>query len=97
MYATRIPAISKYNVNTDAPDKIADEFKTKVPPSIRWKADNYNHLHEQVCVFVVWGWLLVEVGDGMVSDVRGVEMLIKVDTADAVLRRGAHAGAAREE
>ena len=24
---------------------------TKIPPAIRWKADNFNHLHEQPTVF----------------------------------------------
>lgn len=46
MYATRLPALSKYNVNTN-PDKIQQEMQTKIPPHIKWKADNYNHLLEQ--------------------------------------------------
>lgn len=50
MYATRLPAISKYKINS-APDKIEDEMKTKIPPQIRWKADNYNHLMEQPTQF----------------------------------------------
>lgn len=45
MYATRIPAIKKYNVSHD-PAQIGEDMKTKIPPQIRWKADNFNHLHE---------------------------------------------------
>ena len=49
-YATRLPAMSKYNVSTQ-PDKVKEDLNVKLPPSIRWKADNYNHLHEQPTVF----------------------------------------------
>lgn len=49
-YATRLPAISKYNVST-SPDLVSHDMATKIPPQIRWKADNYNHLHEQPTVF----------------------------------------------
>ena len=34
MYATRIPAISKYNIDVN-PEKVAQDFNTKVPISIR--------------------------------------------------------------
>jgi len=46
MYATRLPAMSKYNVDTN-PSKIKKDMETKLPPSIAWVADNYNHLMEQ--------------------------------------------------
>lgn len=50
MYATRLPAISKYKVSS-APDKIEEDMRTKIPPQIKWKADNYNHLMEQPTQF----------------------------------------------
>jgi len=50
LYATRIPAISKYNVRTD-PDATYADFNAHIPRSIQWKAENYNHLHEQPTVF----------------------------------------------
>jgi len=50
MYATRLPAVSKYNVRLDSNATTAD-FNAKIPRSIQWKADNYNHLHEQPTVF----------------------------------------------
>jgi len=62
MYATRIPAIYKYNLSSD-PAKIENEMKTKIPPHIRWKADNYNHLHEQPQVFYAVAATLALLGD----------------------------------
>jgi len=50
MYATRIPAVSKYKADV-RPSATMEEFNRKIPPSIRWKADNYNHLHEQPTQF----------------------------------------------
>jgi hypothetical protein len=51
MYSTRLPGIAKYYggsiPNTTPPSKVWD----KMPPSIRWKADNYNHLFEQPTQF----------------------------------------------
>ncbi|KAL9094893.1 MAG: hypothetical protein Q9165_002842 [Trypethelium subeluteriae] len=52
MYATRIPAMSKYNVKYTNQHLSAD-FARQIPASIRWKADNYNHLHEQPPIFYV--------------------------------------------
>jgi len=50
MYATRIPAASKYKVDV-RPEATIQDFNAKIPPSVRWKADNYNHLHEQPTQF----------------------------------------------
>lgn len=50
MYATRIPAIlgSKMELDPNAP---RGEQMATLPPSVRWKADNYNHLFEQPTLF----------------------------------------------
>lgn len=50
MYATRIPAIlrAKMVLDRDAP---RGEQMAQLPPRVRWKADNYNHLMEQPTVF----------------------------------------------
>ncbi|HEY8126590.1 MAG TPA: MAPEG family protein [Methylocystis sp.] len=50
LYATRIPAIGKYRVRLD-PDQSKEAFNAQIPPKIRWKADNYNHLLEQPTLF----------------------------------------------
>ncbi len=51
MYATRIPAMQKAKIDPqDAADPSID-WRSKIPASVHWKADNYNHLHEQPTVF----------------------------------------------
>ena len=50
MYSTRIPAIQKYRIKLD-PMVPSSELSSKLPPNVRWKADNYNHLMEQPTVF----------------------------------------------
>lgn len=70
MYATRIPAMNR------SPDIIEPaslvgttgaELRSKLPDKVNWKADNYNHLHEQPTVFyaVAITLALVGAGDGM--------------------------------
>ena len=43
LYATRIPAMQKLKIPLD-PTKPPGELTAQLPPSVRWKADNYNHL-----------------------------------------------------
>jgi len=50
MYATRIPAIRRNKVALD-PQRSKEEFNAQIPPEVRWKADNYNHLFEQPTLF----------------------------------------------
>ena len=50
MYATRIPAITKMKMKLD-PNAPAGSQMAKLPPHVRWKADNYNHLMEQPTIF----------------------------------------------
>ncbi|KAG9941220.1 hypothetical protein KCU81_g8219, partial [Aureobasidium melanogenum] len=45
MYATRLPAMTKYKVKTD-PNFSKEKLNNQIPPHVRWKADNYDHLHE---------------------------------------------------
>ena len=62
LYATRIPALSKYGVRTDS-EHIVRDYNAKVPASIRQIADNYNHLHEQPTVFYAIALGLAIAGD----------------------------------
>jgi len=50
MYATRLPAMRAARMK---PDSFAPrgEQMSQLPPEVRWKADNYNHLLEQPTVF----------------------------------------------
>jgi hypothetical protein len=50
LYATRIPAIRRLHVPLDA-DQSKEAFNAQLPPHVRWKADNYNHLLEQPVLF----------------------------------------------
>ena len=50
LYATRIPAIQKAKMPMD-PTLTAAELNARIPPQVRWKADNYNHLMEQPTIF----------------------------------------------
>ncbi len=50
MYLTRIPAIRRANMRLD-PTALRGEQMSQLPPEVRWKADNYNHLMEQPLVF----------------------------------------------
>ena len=70
MYATRIPAMNK------APDiakpsqlvgTTGASLRSQLPDKVNWKADNYNHLHEQPTVFYAVAIVLaiVGAGDGM--------------------------------
>jgi hypothetical protein len=50
MYLTRIPAIRKAKLQLD-PNVPRGEQMATLPPEVRWKADNYNHLFEQPTLF----------------------------------------------
>jgi hypothetical protein len=66
LYATRIPAIRKNKIVLD-PQRTKEEFNAQIPPKIRWKADNYNHLMEQPTLFyaVTLTLALVDTGSSL--------------------------------
>jgi hypothetical protein len=63
LYATRIPAMVRLKVAYD-PRKPPSEFENVIPPEVRWKADNYNHLMEQPTIFYATALTLALVGQG---------------------------------
>lgn len=63
MYATRIPAIFKMRMRMD-PNAPRGEQMAQLPPSVRWKADNYNNLMEQPTVFYALAIILALLGEG---------------------------------
>lgn len=63
MYATRIPAIRKVRMVLD-PNAPRGEQMATLPPAVRWKADNYNHLMEQPTVFYAVALSLAILGEG---------------------------------
>jgi len=63
MYATRIPAIFAAKLKLD-PNLPKAELLSGLPPRVRWKADNYNHLFEQPTVFYAVALSLAVIGQG---------------------------------
>jgi hypothetical protein len=68
MYATRIPAIVRSRMRLD-PNAPRGEQMSTLPPSVRWKADNYNHLMEIPTVFYAVALVLAVLGDSSTPSV----------------------------
>lgn len=65
LYATRIPAMQRLKIDPDSLVRDPDLSLDKVlPPEVRWKADNYNHLHEAPTVFYAVCLVLAVAGQG---------------------------------
>jgi len=66
LYATRIPAMRKARTPLDPTIPPAQLVGT-LPPAVRWKADNYNHLMEQPTLFyaVALALAIAGAGDGL--------------------------------
>jgi hypothetical protein len=62
MYVTRIPAIQAAKMRLD-PNAPRGEQMSQLPPSVRWKADNYNHLFEMPTLFYAVALVLAIAGD----------------------------------
>lgn len=63
MYATRLPAIYAANLKPDR-NAPSGEQMSLLPPKVRWKADNYNHLMEQPTIFYAIAIALALLGTG---------------------------------
>ncbi len=61
MYITRIPAIQQSGMRLD-PDAPRGEQMASLPPRVRWKADNYNHLFEHPTLFYALAIVLALLG-----------------------------------
>lgn len=67
MYATRIPAMSKSPDISEPMGLVGttgSELRKKLPDKVNWKADNYNHLHEQPTLFYAVVIVLALTGHG---------------------------------
>lgn len=65
MYATRIPAMNKAGI--DAKNLVGSDgasLRAKLPDTVSWKADNYNHLHEAPTLFYAVAIVLAIIGQG---------------------------------
>ena len=63
LYATRIPAIQAAKAPI-SPEMTAADLNAILPPQVRWKADNYNHLMEQPTLFYAAALALAFAGAG---------------------------------
>lgn len=63
MYATRIPAVVAMKMVLD-PNVPKGEQMATLPPNVRWKADNYNHLMEAPTMFYAVALTLAVAGGG---------------------------------
>jgi hypothetical protein len=63
LYATRIPAMRAARTRLDA-NLPREQITGNLPPRVRWKADNYNHLMEQPTIFYATAFVLAFVGAG---------------------------------
>jgi hypothetical protein len=63
LYATRLPAMMRLKIQYD-PERPNSEFIDQIPPRVRWKADNYNHLMEQPTLFYATAITLSLLGAG---------------------------------
>ena len=63
MYATRLPAMRRAKMPLD-PNAPRGAQMATLPPRVRWKADNYNHLMEQPTVFYPVAITLALLGHG---------------------------------
>lgn len=63
MYITRLPAMRQAQI---VPDPLAPSGQqmSELPPQVRWKADNYNHLMEQPTLFYALSLALAMLGEG---------------------------------
>lgn len=63
MYATRIPAMQKAQIDPDAA-RHPGTYSDKIPTNVRAVADNYNHLHEQPTIFYALMFFTALTGGG---------------------------------
>lgn len=63
LYATRLPAMARARTPLD-PTQPRDVMLGGLPPRVRWKADNYNHLMEQPTLFYATALTLALLGQG---------------------------------
>lgn len=81
MLATRLPAMQAAgaDLGTLVGSKAADADRG-LPPSVQWKAHNYNHLHEQPTLFYALSLVLAiaGAGDGMNAGIAWTYVALRI-------------------
>ena len=83
MYVTRIPAVGALPKSDEANADIGwtgAKLEGLLPPSVQWKAHNYNHLHEAPTVFyaVCLVLALIDQGNGVNLMIAWVYVALRV-------------------
>ena len=79
LYVTRVPAMLKTRPKLD-PTLPRDVMLGGLPPRVRWKADNYNHLMEQPTLFYATMLTLavLEQGDALTLGLAWAYVVLRV-------------------
>jgi hypothetical protein len=85
MYITRLPAIFAMKMKFD-PKAPRGEQMAQLPPHVRWKADNYNHLMEQPTIFYAIVFALVIMGDSSPSSLAMAWSYVVLRVAHSLLQ-----------
>lgn len=81
MYFTRLPAFGKINLSPEEQSRLTmGKLDELLPPSVQWKAHNYNHLHEAPTVFyaVAITLAIVGAGDGIAASLGWAYVALRV-------------------
>jgi hypothetical protein len=85
MYATRIPAIVRSGMKMD-PSAPRGEQMAQLPASVRWKADNYNHLMEMPTLFYAVGIVLALVSAAPQTDALIAWIYVAIRVAHSLIQ-----------
>jgi len=81
----------KHNVVYD-PHRPSEEFHIQLPPEVRWKADNYNHLLEQPTLFYAVALTLtfLNAGSGLNAGLAWLYVALRIahSLVQALVNRG---------
>ncbi len=81
MYFVRLPAFGKLAMSPEDQSRLtAAKLDEVLPPSVQWKAYNYNHLHEAPTVFyaVAITLAIVGAGDGLAASLGWAYVALRV-------------------
>lgn len=81
LYVTRLPAMKRAGLlDTPMVGGTGVDLAPKLPQSVQWKADNYNHLMEQPTVFYAVALVLAVAGagDGFNATLAWIYVLLRI-------------------
>jgi hypothetical protein len=85
LYSTRIPASMRARIKLH-PGITKQEFDSQLPMSVRWKADNYNHLMEQPTIFYATALALAVLGTASLLDITLAWIYVALRVAHSLVQ-----------